>query len=111
MRDKILAKSGGVGSGSSSENDIYVIVPFNVAPLIRSFDKHSYSFAKHNRFIFANNLTNVEFAKESCLSGEGVSLMSVPDFSDYSVSVKEGDKPLDHYEHPLENSIVENYFS
>lgn len=100
MRDKILAKlGGGADSGSaSSENDIYVIVPFNVAPLIRSFDKHSYSFGKHNRFIFANNLTREELAKESCVSGE-----SVPDFSDFSVSVKEGDKRLDHYEHPLES--------
>lgn len=82
------------------------MISSNLVPLFRSFDKHSYKFAKHNKFLITNdfNLDNEKLEQliKEAKNGE--------DFEDNDQVI--GDvQTLVPYEHPREEYIVRNYFS
>ena len=92
-RDELIEESKVFYDGKDpKESDVYIMLSTNLAPLVRVFDKYSYKFASHNKFVMTN-----EFVSGSKIIVHKDALHE--DFDDLG-DVLSDKKVLEPYEHP-----------
>lgn len=97
-RDELLA----LDAASDPKKDIYIMLSTNLAPLVRVFNKYSYQFASHNKFVMTNEFVRETKADESSSEEAAAAAASgdvTLDFDDLKGVLAEGQK-LEPYEHP-----------